>query len=339
MNPSAKPAASPPRGGKGKPMGPVRLVLWTLGILAIIAVGTTVATIVWFYVPDTPRSVLEKKYMNSQSFYETVAGIRLRVRENGPKTAPAIIMLHGFGSSLETWHYWEAPLSKSYRVVRYDLPGFGLTGEDPSGVYNDERDMEILNALMDRLKIQKAIIIGSSSGGQIAWKFAAFHPDRVDRLVLVSPDGFADKSAYGRKPVFPAIFDLFQFVSPDLVLRQAMSSAYYDHQRLTDKAYARTRDLMLAPGVRGAMIDRLRQNVLVDPAPILARIRAPTLVMWGRQDSLEPFENAQKFTDGIPGAKLVVFPKLGHIPFREDPDASLKPLVAFLNATAPTTAR
>ena len=203
----------------------------------------------------------------------------------------------------------------------------------------DARSIAVLLALMDRLGVARASLVGNSMGGRIAWTFAAEHPERMDKLVLVSPDGFADKSAYGRKPVFPAIFDLFQFVSPDLVLRQAMSSAYYDHQRLTDKAYARTRDLMLAPGVRGAMIDRLRQNVLVDPAPILARIRAPTLVMWGRQDSLEPFENAQKFTDGIPGAKLVVFPKLGHIPFREDPDASLKPLVAFLNATAPTTAR
>jgi len=95
---------------------------------------------------------------------------------------------------------------------------------------------------------------------------------------------------------------------------------------------------MLAPGVRGAMIDRMRQNVLVDPVPILARIRAPTMVMWGQKDSLEPFANAQKFADAIPNAKLVVFPDLGHIPFREDPVRTLIPVRAFLPPPGPQAA-
>jgi len=308
---------------------------------AVMFLAALAITAIWigfrFYVPDLSRAVLEKKYSKPPTQYVEAAGVRLRVADAGPRNAPVLIMLHGFGSSLETWHYWELPLAKRYRIVRYDLPGFGLTGADPSGLYNDERDVAVLTALMDRLGVRRATIIGSSTGGEIAWKFAAERPDRVERLVLVSPDGFADKSVYGKKPQLPSMIGVLRFMSPDIMLRQAMNNAYAHSSRMRDTVYARTRDLMLAPGVRGAMIARLQQSILVDPAPILARIKAPTLVMWGDKDSIEPLANAPRFAEGIPHARLVLLPGLGHIPFREDPERSLAALRTFLDATETPT--
>jgi pimeloyl-ACP methyl ester carboxylesterase len=112
-----------------------------------------------------------------------------------------VILLHGFGASLDTWEPWAGRLSEQFRVIRLDLPGFGLTGADPTGDYSDARAMKLLAGLMDQLGIQRASLIGNSLGGRIAWNFAAMHPDRVRSLVLISPDGFASPGfEYGRAP-------------------------------------------------------------------------------------------------------------------------------------------
>ena len=83
------------------------------------------------------RADLEAKYARPPSLFLEIAGYRLHVRDTGPRTAPAVIFLHGFGSSLQTWDDWARDLEADHRVIRYDLPGFGLTGPDPSGDYTD----------------------------------------------------------------------------------------------------------------------------------------------------------------------------------------------------------
>ena len=133
---------------------------------------------IWLYAPDKPRAALEATYAGD---YRTVDGVRIRLRDTGPRDAPAVILLHGFGASLDTWEGWAGALSARYRVVRFDLPGFGLTGPDPKGDYSEARSIQILEGLMDQLGIDRAKIIGKSLGGRIAWNFAAQHPDRVAR--------------------------------------------------------------------------------------------------------------------------------------------------------------
>ncbi len=294
-------------------------------LLALVVCGA------WLYTPDKPRKVLEAKYHVSPADYVTAAGLRLRIRDTGPRDAPAVILLHGFGSSLETWDDWAALLSDRFRVVRYDLPGFGLTGPDPTGDYTDARGVAVLAALMDRLGIAKASIIGNSMGGRLAWMFTAEHPHRVAKLVLVSPDGFASPGfEYGRKPDVPFVAKLLPYVLPTMMLRGSLAPAYADQATLTDALVTRYRDMMLAPGVRGAIVARMEQNVLQDPEPLLRRITAPTLLVWGRQDGMIPFSNAQDYLRDIPDSRLVSFPDLGHIPQEEAPERSLAPVRQFL---------
>ena len=97
---------------------------WTAGLLGIGAVGLAA----YLYAPDKPRVALEALYPGE---YRTVLGMRLRLRDTGPRDRPALILVHGFGSSLDTWEPWAEALSARYRVVRFDLPGFGLSGPDP----------------------------------------------------------------------------------------------------------------------------------------------------------------------------------------------------------------
>jgi pimeloyl-ACP methyl ester carboxylesterase len=297
-----------------------------VALLALIVIAG-----IWLYTPDKSLAALEAKYATADDHFVPAAGLRLRVRETGPKDAPAIILLHGFGSSLETWEGWAKILSGSYRVIRFDLPGFGLSGPDPTGDYTDARTVAVLGALMEALGVPRADLIGNSLGGKIAWLFAAQFPARVDKLVLVSPDGFASPGfEYGKPPEVPAVMGVLPYVLPAAMVRMSLRPAYADAAALTPALVDRYRDMMLAPGIRQAILARTRQVMLRPPEPVLSRIQAPTLLLWGEEDGMIPFANAADYMKWIPNCRLAALPDLGHVPMEEAPERSLAPVLAFL---------
>ena len=301
---------------------------WLAGPFAL----ATVALPLMFYSPDMPRAELEATYPGQ---YRMVDGVRLRLRDTGPRDAPVVILLHGFCASLDTWEPWAEALSTQFRVIRFDLPGFGLTGADPTGDYSDGRAMQILIGLMDQLGVARAALIGNSLGGRIVWNFAALHPERVTRIVLVSPDGFASPGfAYDTPPKTPLMMRALPYVAPRALLRANLAVAYAHRERLSDATLTRYRDMLLAPGVRPAILARLGQVILHDPAPTLARIEAPTLLLWGERDGMIPIANAADYLRDIPHATLARLPDLGHVAFEEDPVASLAPVERFLSGAA-----
>ena len=303
--------------------------------LGTILLGVTLAAVLlggcWLYTPDKPRAVLEKAYLRQASDMLTVAGTQLHVRDDGPKDAPAIILLHGFGSSLHTFEPWAEALKADYRVVRLDLPGSGLSPPDPTGDYTDTRSITLILVLMDQLGIERAAVVGNSIGGRIAWNMAVDHPERVSKLVLISPDGFASPGfAYGEKADVPAVMKAMRFTLPKSAIRPNLAASYGDPKRLTEATVKRYHDLMLAPGGRGALLARMEQTVLTDPATRLPQIKAPVLLLWGRKDRLIPFSNSADYTRLLPDSRLVAFKGLGHVPMEEDPAQSLVPLREFL---------
>jgi pimeloyl-ACP methyl ester carboxylesterase len=304
----------------------MRILQRVILALALVLAGLAA----WLWTPDRPRAALETEYAAPPSKFLSVAGLRLHVRESGPVDAPALLLLHGFGASLQTWDTWASQLPQ-YRVIRFDLPGFGLTGADPTGDYTDTRSMEVVIALMESLHLVRTTIAGHSLGGRIAWKFAALHPERVDKLVLIAPDGFASPGfEYGKAPAVPAVLQLMRYVLPRPLVKMNLSPGYANSDVMTEALVTRYYELMLAPGVRAAMLARLEQTVLEDPAPLLGRIHAPVLLLWGEQDRMIPFTNSADYVRALPQSTLVPLPGIGHLPQEEAPDVALEPLKAFL---------
>ncbi|WP_396594070.1 alpha/beta fold hydrolase [Brevundimonas sp. R86498] len=301
----------------------------------VVLVAALVATTVWLWTPDKTRPELEALYLARPGDMVTVAGTRLHVRDTGPRDAPAVILLHGFGASLHTWEPWAEALDDDLRVIRLDLPGAGLSPPDPTGDYTDARVTTLLLALMDQRGLDRASLVGNSVGGRLAWTLAAEHPERVDRVVLISPDGFASPGfEYGKAPEVPWVMRLMRYALPRGMLRANIAVGYANPEALSEPTLTRYRDLMLAPGARQAMLDRMEQTVLRDPVPLLARITAPVLLVWGEQDAMIPFGNAQDYRRALADARLVSFPDLGHLPHEEAPPRSLPPVRAFLLASA-----
>lgn len=301
---------------------------WPIGAGLLLSTALALALL---WTPDRDPAWLAERHLRSPADLVEVDGVRLHVRVDGPADAPAVLFLHGFGASLHTWEPWAQALSADFRVVRLDLPGSGLSPPDPARDYTDARSQALIEALLDRLGIASTHVVGHSMGGRLAWQLAAAQPARVKRLVLLAPDGFASPGfEYDRAPEVPASLQLMRFALPRWVLKMGLEPAYADASVMTGPLLDRYHDLLLAPGARQAMLDRMAQAVLTDPVPRLRRIAAPTLLLWGEQDAMIPVANAADYLQAIGGSRLVTLPGVGHIPQEESPAAALGPVRDFL---------
>src|SRR4051794_39241067 len=152
------------------------------GYLAIgVAVGL-VAIVASKVRGDLPVEALRARWAGGASRFVEVDGMQVHLRDEG--TGPTVVLLHGTSTSLHTWDGWTAGLRDHYRVVRFDLPGFGLTGPSPSGDYTLAAYVTFVEHVLDRLQVQRFVVAGNSLGGAVAWRFALAHPDRVRGLIL-----------------------------------------------------------------------------------------------------------------------------------------------------------
>ncbi|MBU3619331.1 alpha/beta fold hydrolase [Polynucleobacter sp. JS-Fieb-80-E5] len=308
------------------------MFLKVLKIIAVVLTALLFLAALYLWTPDKSKAELEKVYGSPKTAYVSALGVNIHYQDTGPSKNPVpILFLHGFGSSLQTWDAWTEALSSEYRVISLDLPGFALTGEDPSGIYTDERSVAVIEAFLKELQIPKVVLVGNSMGGKFAWQFAARYPDQVSKLVLISPDGYASPGMeYGKKTEVPAIAQLYRYFFSKTFLAMNLEPAYANPNTLNDALVNRYYDLMLAPGVRGAILARMQQTVLQDPVPALTNIKVPTLLIWGEKDAFIPIANANDYLKVMPNAKRVSLPNIGHLPQEEQPNIGLAALKEFL---------
>lgn len=309
----------------------------------MISAFVLAAALYGLWTPDIERAELQLRYGAPTQHVLQVNGLGVHYQDTGPPDAPVVLLLHGFGSSLQTWDPWADRLALKFRVIRPDLPGFGLTGAVPSQDYSERQDVATLRDFVNQLGVSNFSIVGHSLGGKIAWALAADQPDRVQALVLMAPDGFAPAAQWGTKPYeVSAAMGLIEYCLPKYLVHQFLDAAFFDPQWLTPSMVNRYHDMLRAPGVRGAILARADQTVYTDPVPRLKQIKAPTLLLWGNNDAMIPSSNAASYAAVLQRSQTVVLPKLGHVIQEEQPDVGLAPVDAFLSAQLlpqPTSAR
>ncbi len=308
------------------------LLLLVMGIVAFVALFAA-----WGYAPDLAVETVRDRYATAADRFVTLdPGLVVRVRDEGPRDAPAVLLLHGSSSSLEDWDGWARALTGRYRVVRYDQPGHGLTGPDPRDRYRMADLARVAGRVADVVGLDRFVIGGNSMGGQVAWTFAAAHPERVTGLILVDAAG-APGNAPDRVPLgfrlanAPLAAPLVRWVTPPALVRGSVEDTFGDPSKVTPALVERYRDMLLRSGNRAATLVRTRAPRAPATAQAMAAITVPALLIWGARDRLVPVKGGTWFDQALPNSRLVVLPAAGHIPMVEDPQASVTPVLTFLD--------
>jgi pimeloyl-ACP methyl ester carboxylesterase len=312
---------------------PIRIAAALAGFVALIA--ASLVAIHW--APDRPLADLTARWAPPPSVFLEVAGLQAHVRDEGVRDDPVpIVLLHGTSSSLHTWDGWAEVLRHDRRVVRVDLPGFGLTGPTADGDYRIERYVEFVAALLDALGIQQCVLAGNSFGGWVSWETALTYPGRIQALVLVDSAGYPLESQSVpigfRIARVPGLNRLMQVTLPRGVIESSLRNTYGDPSRVTPELVDRYYELTLREGNRAALARRFADGRHAPHAERIRGIRAPTLILWGGRDGLIPPRYAEQFQRDIAGSRLVMFPELGHVPHEEDPVATVAAIREFLRA-------
>lgn len=311
-----------------------RLIKVLLALAAILVIAY-----VLLRTPDTDPAEMREKYGAAPSqFVQLAGGLTVHLRDEGPQDAPAIVLLHGSNADLHTWQPWVDRLKQDYRVIRFDQIGHGLTGPAPDGDYGLSAFVENVDQVADHLGLDRFVLAGNSMGGAVAVGYAIGHPDRLAGLVLVDAGG-APKKGNERGNIgfklaaMPGVNALMQSVTPRWVVASSLEQSVSNKAVVTDAVVDRYWELLRFPGNRAATMARFSRPRESFDAEVLAKIKTPTLILWGEEDALIGLDGARFFNHAISGSKLVTYPGVGHLSHEEAPDATAGELRSWLAAS------
>lgn len=305
-------------------------------VLAVLVILASII-ILLFGHRDIPLEELKKKYTNESSSFVDLEGIQVHFRDEGDKSdTNPIILIHGTGSSLQTFEEWVNVLKKNHRVISIDLPGYGLTGQFLDSDYSIPNYVYFIKKFLSALDIEKCILAGNSLGGRIAWNFTLQHPEVVDKLILIDASGYPVRAkstpmAFKLAKV-PVLNKVFTFITPKFIVKKSVTNVYADKTKVTDELVDRYFEMTLREGNRQAFVDRFavaKDNTTYKDIPSIVQ---PTLILWGKEDQLIPVSVAYKFHEDLQNDTLVILEGLGHVPMEEDPERSIQPLLDFLES-------
>ncbi len=311
-----------------------------LGWVALFILGFVVAIVVTNYRADVPVETLKAKYANAASRFVDVDGLSVHYRDEGPATSTMhdsvpLVLLHGTGASLLTWNGWATDLTKDHRVIRLDLPAYGLTGPNKNNDYSIAYYARFLHDFLTKLGVSYCDLGGNSLGGGIAWRYALAHPNAVRNLILIDAGGYPLQSksvpiAF-RLARVPILKDLLVNITPRSLIEKSIRNVYADSSRVTDALIDQYMDMALREGNRKAFISRTPTSMSDSTYLKIPTLRQRTLVLWGAKDFLIPVDNAYHFHHDLPNDTLVIMPNAGHVPMEELPKESVRIIRKFLD--------
>ena len=286
------------------------------------------------YRSDLTVRELVERYTTPNSRRIRVDGLDVNYRmEGNPTDTVPLLLLHGTGAMLQTWDGWVGLLQEKRRIIRLDLPGYGITGPAPGNPSSGTFYADFMVHFLDKIGEKRCDVAGNSLGGNIAWHMALLHPDYVRKLILIDAAGypFTSKSVpIGfRLARVPGVAGLVAKLTPDVLFRSSLENVYFNDSLITDQLVQTYADLNRREGNRQNFVRR-------KPEPDslwqkMGQIRQPTLILWGLHDDLIPPALANRFHRDLPNDTLIVYPNAGHVPMEEIPAPTAKDAAAFLS--------
>lgn len=300
-----------------------KLLIWIVISIASILSGCK---------PSLTKGEILEKYTDGESKFIEVRSNRVHYKDQGQ--GEILLLIHGTASSLHTWNMWSQAFADHFRVIRMDLPGFGLTGPDVSHSYEIEDDVTFISEFLEKLGVSNAHFVGSSLGGRIAWEYSLEHPNQVKSLTLINALGYKQESwpPAIQLAMLPGMETLMPKLSSRFVYSQSLKDIYFDHSLIGDDTIDRYYDLSLYPGNAEAFPKRVKAK-LDDQEQRITQIAVPTLILWGAEDRYFPVKNAYRFHEDIKQSQLKIYENVSHLPMEEVPEQSSNDVIQFIKST------
>ena len=302
--------------------------------LKIVAILLTGAFLLSSCNSDIPVAELKVKYQKANSEFIDIDGVSVHyIMEGRMDDSLPIVFIHGTSASLHTWDTLSSLLKTNKKIIRLDLPAFGLTGPNRLNQYNFNFYNQFLDEFLLKLNVTKCIVAGNSLGGSIAWNYAIASPDKVKQLILLDASGYPKKDEKGslgfKLAAIPVLNQALKHISPISLIRKSLEDAFYDKSLVTEKMVQQYHDMLLREGNRGAVLELFQHPMKADPAKIKL-ITQPTLIIWGKEDQLISYKNAALFKQDIQNSQVLVLDKVGHIPMEEAPNQVATAILKFI---------
>jgi pimeloyl-ACP methyl ester carboxylesterase len=264
--------------------------------------------------------------------FAELRGARVRYRDEGPREAPAVVLIHGFASALESWVTVAPTLEDRYRVLSLDLKGFGWT-DRAEGDYSPEEQARIVLSLMDARGVDRAAIVAHSYGSSVALEIALLAPERVSRIALYDAWVYSDQ--------LPTFFHVARADGIGEAMfatwygeraEDRLALAFYDERYVTMALVDDVQRALERPGTYAAALAAVRGMHYETVEGQYREIAQPVLLQWGREDRVTPLAYGERLLRELPDAELVTHPRCGHFPMVEAIAASNHRLATFLDA-------
>jgi pimeloyl-ACP methyl ester carboxylesterase len=285
---------------------------------------------------DIPAAELEARYASPASKFLNVDGVRIHYRDEG--SGPVLVLIHANFSNLIGWDPWVDALKDRHRILRFDMTGHGLTGPDPSGDYSLERTVTLTERFVDALGLERFSIGGTSLGGTVAIHYTGAHPERVERLILLSPGALEGRAMNRAGQTVPAAANVLQWITPRALPAFMLRSRFGDPAKVSDALIDQWHDMWRREGQRRAMLARLRSYSSASIVTATAGVRVPTLILWGAANPQAPVEQAGELRAMLvnaPSVRVITYPGVGHMAVEESGSLIARDVRAFLDDPAP----
>jgi len=283
---------------------------------------------------DIPVAQLKAKYQKVNSAFIDIDGVSVHyIMEGRMDDSLPIVFIHGTSASLHTWDTLSSLLKTNKKIIRLDLPAFGLTGPNRLNQYSFNFYNQFLDEFLLKLNVTKCIVAGNSLGGSIAWNYAIASPNKVKQLILLDASGYPKKDEKGslgfKLAGIPVINQALKHISPISLIRKSLEDAFYNKSLVTEQMVHQYHDMLLREGNRAAVLELFQHPMKADATKI-KMITQPTLIIWGKEDQLISYKNAALFKQDIRNSQMLVLDKVGHIPMEEAPNQVAAAILEFI---------